>query len=66
MFGSLEGKRGRVLEIRNQEVEEIEQIGKKSFEWFIFFHNTKSSSFKETQKLYPISVLDGLHDILQI
>jgi hypothetical protein len=47
------------LEKRKEQVEEIDDIERRRFWGFIFIHNTKSSSFGVTQKLYWRRVLRG-------
>jgi hypothetical protein len=48
----LRGRQGKSLEKRNEQVEEIDDIERGRLWGFLFLHNTKSFSFRGTQKLY--------------
>jgi len=47
-------------------VEEIEDIGRRGFEGFIFLQNIQPSSFEETKKLYWRRILGGFGRVLRI
>jgi len=58
------GREGKAWEKKNEQVEEKEENGRGGLWGLTFLHNTKSSSFGGTKKLYWRRVLGGFGGLI--